>query len=293
MTLNSMTGFGRAEGQAEGWSWIIEARSVNGRGLEARFRAPAGFEGLERATREAAQALFSRGQLNVSLQMRREGAQAAIRINTALLEDYARLAETLVLEGKAAQPSADGLLSLRGVIEAAEDTVGAEARDMLGKAIGADIRAALQAMADARAQEGQGLTAILDSMLDQIEALVNEAREIAEASPTTLRDLFAERLRELVGEAASEERILQEAGVLALKSDVREELDRLAHHVGVARSHLNEGKAVGRKLEFLAQEFMREANTLCSKAATNALTVTGLKLKTTIDQMREQVQNVE
>lgn len=293
MTLKSMTGFGRAEGQTTGWSWIVEARSVNGRGLEARFRAPSGFDGLERTTRETAQRLFSRGQLNVSLQMRREGAAAAMRINTTLLEDYVRLAETLVLDGKAAQPTADGLLNLRGVIESAEDTVSAESREALEQAIGADIRAALRALADARTREGEGLASIIGAMLDQIEAGVTQARTIADATPSHLRDVFSERLRELVGEAASEDRILQEAGVLALKSDVREELDRLAHHVDTARAHLREEAAVGRKLEFLAQEFMREANTLCSKAATNALTLTGLQLKSTIDQLREQVQNVE
>jgi uncharacterized protein (TIGR00255 family) len=293
LTLSSMTGFGRAEGAMGAWSWAVEARSVNGRNLEVRFRGPPGFDGLERIAREAAQARFQRGQLNISLQARRAASQGAARINRELLQRYLELSDELTSAGHAISPSADGLLALRGVVELGEDDEDPQARAPVEAAMAAGLAEALDALKVSRLAEGKSLAAVLTGLVDQIETLSREAEtEAAEQGPA-IRDRFAKRLTELLGEAAPAERILQEAAAMAVKADVREELDRLASHVAAARALLTEDAAAGRRLDFLTQEFMREANTLCSKAATTSLTRTGLALKAAIDQFREQVQNVE
>lgn len=293
MSLSGMTGFGRAEGAAGDWSWAVEARSVNGRNLEVRFRGPPGFERIERASREAAQKRFQRGQVNVSVQARRAEGAGLVRVNSEALERYLELGRKLVEAGRAGPPSVDGLLSLRGVIEADS---GADDPDVLAaveEAMIASVEAAMSGLEGMRRQEGAALAEVLGGLVDRIGVLVGEAAAHAEAQPSILRDRFRRRLSELAGEAASEERILQEASVLAVKADVREELDRLSSHVEAARALILSNAAVGRKLDFLTQEFMREANTLCSKSALGALTAVGLDLKAVIEQFREQVQNVE
>ena len=291
--LSSMTGFARAEGAAGDWTWAVEARSVNGRNLEVRFRGPSGFDNLERIAREAAQARFQRGQINVSLQARRADGAGAIRINQDQLDRYLALAEALAKSGRAGLASADGLLGLRGVVEAAEAEDDAEARAAIEAAAGATLAQALDALKASRLAEGAALTSVLAGLIQRIEALTGEAEAEAAEQGATIRDRFARRLSELLGEAAPTDRVMQEAAVMAVKADVREELDRLAGHVAAARTLMSDGAAVGRRLDFLTQEFMREANTLCSKSATPGLTTVGLALKAAIDQLREQVQNVE
>jgi uncharacterized protein (TIGR00255 family) len=288
-----MTGFARRDGALGEWSWAVEARSVNGRSLEVRFRGPAGFDGLERAARDAAQARFSRGQLTVSLQARRAEAAGAVRINREVLERYLRLAEEYVVAGLASQPRMDGMLALRGVIENGEDEDDAEARAAVEAAMAATIAEAMDGLKTARLEEGAALERVLGGLVDRIAALADEAETEAEAQVLSIRDRANRRMAELAGEAATPERILQEAAALALKADVREELDRLSTHVAAARALMTEPAAAGRRLDFLTQEFMREANTLCSKSAASALTTTGLALKAAIDQFREQTQNVE
>jgi uncharacterized protein (TIGR00255 family) len=289
-----MTGFARAEGRADGWSWAVEARSVNGRGLETRFRGPVGFDGLERAAREGAQSLFSRGQLTVAVQARQSGGAGAIRVNTQQLERYLDLCRPYVEANRAGAPSLDGLLSLPGVIEAAADDEDPEAHSALETAIAETVSAALAALKAARVAEGAALAPVLSGLVDGIETLTAEARAEARDQPAVLKERFAKRIAELVADGGGmDERVVQEAAVMAGRADVREELDRLTAHVASARGLLAGGGAVGRRLDFLAQEFMREANTLCSKAATTALTAVGLELKAVIDQLREQVQNVE
>ncbi len=288
-----MTGFGRAEGASGAWSWAVEARSVNGRNLEVRFRGPPGFDTLERVAREAAQSRFQRGQVNVSLQARRVAAVGAAKVNRELLQRYVDLAGELVVAGDAVLPSADGLLSLRGVVEIGEEDEAPEARAAVEAAMAVSLAAALDALKVSRQAEGQALGKVLAGLVDQIEALRGEAEAEAAAQGPAIRDRFAKRLAELLGEAAPAERMVQEAAVMAVRVDVREELDRLASHVAAARALMADDAAAGRRLDFLTQEFMREANTLCSKAATTGLTRTGLALKAAIDQFREQVQNVE
>jgi uncharacterized protein (TIGR00255 family) len=291
--LSSMTGFARAEGATGAWIWAIEARSVNGRNLDVRFRAPPGFEALERIARDGAQARFQRGQITIGVQARRSDAGAAVRLNRDLLDRYVEAADELVRAGKARAPGADGLLALRGVLEAGDPEEEGEARAQAEAAMARGLAEALDGLKASRLLEGAALAAVLAGLVDSIEGLAGEAQAIADAQAGAIRDRFARRLGELVGEVAPPERVLQEAAVMAVKADVREELDRLASHVAQARSLMGAQGSVGRRLDFLTQEFMREANTLCSKSATTSLTNVGLALKAAIDQLREQVQNVE
>lgn len=288
-----MTGFARREGALGSWTWAIEARSVNGRNLEVRYRGPPGFETLERVVREIAQARFQRGQIGLSLQAKRAETTGEIRINQDLLGRYLAAVAPLVESGRASTPSADGLLALRGVIESGEPAGEIAGREALEGAITSDFERALDDLTTSRAEEGRALQGHLAGFLDQIETLVAGARSAADSQGALIRDRFARRLDDLVGEAAPQERILQEAAVMAVRADVREELDRLTAHAGAARTLLAEAMSAGRRLDFLAQEFMREANTLTAKSASPALTAIGLELKAVIDRLREQVQNVE
>jgi len=292
-TLSGMTGFGRADGAGEGWTWSVEARSVNGRNLEVRFRGPNGFDGLERAAKAAGQARFARGQVTIGVQAKRaEAGEAAVTINAAVLARYLTLANELAEDG-ATPPSADGLLALRGVIEAPEEADDPEARTAVEAAMTRTVEEALDALKASRQNEGAQLTPVLDEFIARIEALVAQAEGEAAAQVEAIRDRFTRRISELAPDAPGlEDRIFLEAAALATKADVREELDRLTAHVASARQLVASAPA-GRKLDFLMQEFMREANTLCSKSATTALTGIGLELKAVIEQLREQVQNVE
>lgn len=293
MPLSGMTGFGRAEGAAGDWSWAVEARSVNGRNLEVRFRGPPGFDGLDRAAREAAQSRFARGQVTVGVQARRSEGATEVRINEAVLERYLALGAPLVAAGRASPPALDGLLALRGVIEAVEADDDPEAQSALEAAVALSVGAALEALATSRREEGLALTSVLIGLVDKIEALVGQAWTLAEGQPAAIKERFEKRMTELAGETVGADKIVAEAAAMAVKADVREELDRLRAHVDAARGHIAADGPQGRRLDFLTQEFMREANTLCSKSALGALTTVGLELKATIEQFREQVQNVE
>ncbi|WP_041762611.1 YicC/YloC family endoribonuclease [Brevundimonas subvibrioides] len=288
-----MTGFGRADGALDGWTWTVEARSVNGRNLEVRFRGPNGFDNLERLAKAAAQARLSRGQVTLGVNARRaEGDAPTLKVNEAVLARYLALANELAEEG-ATPPSADGLLGLKGVIESDEQVDDAEARAAVEVAMAASVEAALDALKVSREREGAQLRPVIEDFTGRIETLIATAETEAAAQTEAVRERFARRMAELAPDAPGlQERIVLEAAALATKADVREELDRLHAHVASARTLLDQPPA-GRKLDFLMQEFMREANTLCSKSATTALTATGLDLKAVIEQLREQVQNVE
>ena len=292
-TLSGMTGFGRADGASGDWSWSVEARSVNGRNLEVRFRGPPGFDALERQAKASAQARLNRGQVTLGVQAKRaEQGAAALKVNQDVLNRYLVLANQLAEEG-ATPPSADGLLSLRGVLEAPEEADDAEVRAAVEAAIAVSIEEALDALKLSREREGEQLRPVVSGFIDAIAVLVTQAESEAVAQSDHIRERFARRMAELAPDAPGlEERIFLEAAALATKADVREELDRLTAHVSSARTLLQQPPA-GRKLDFLMQEFMREANTLCSKSATTALTGIGLELKAVIEQLREQVQNVE
>jgi uncharacterized protein (TIGR00255 family) len=288
-----MTGFARIDAALGDWSWAVEARSVNGRSLDVRYRGPPGFEALERACREAAQRRFQRGQIGVSLQARRIDAAPRLKIDEDLLALYLALSERLVAEGRTGPPTADGLMALPGVLRMAGQEEAGKTREALEAAMAASLDQAIDALAAARDAEGRAVHAIVAGRLDRIAALVETARSEASLQPQLIRSRFERRLAELVAEVAGEERIVQEAAVLAAKADVQEELDRLDGHLAAARGLLAQGGAAGRRLDFLTQEFMREANTLTAKSASQALTAAGLDLKVVIDQMREQAANVE
>lgn len=288
-----MTGFGRADGAAGDWSWSVEARSVNGRTLELRFRGPPGFDNLERLAKASAQARLQRGQVTLGVQARRtEAAGAALQVNEAVLARYLELANQLAEDG-CTPPSADGLLALRGVLDVADEEQDPDAQAALEIQIAATIDQALDALKASREREGGQLEPVIGGFIDRIETLVAQAETEAAAQTDAIRERFSRRMTELAPDAPGlEDRIFLEAAALATKADVREELDRLGAHVASARTLLQQPPA-GRKLDFLMQEFMREANTLCSKSATTALTGIGLELKAVIEQLREQVQNVE
>ena len=293
MTLSGMTGFARQEGRSGAWSWAVEARSVNGRTLEVRFRGPPGFDNLERLAREAAQSRFQRGQIGLNVQAKRADTAGQARVNLELLERYLILGEPLVAAGRVALPTIDGLLALRGVIEAGDEDDDPEARASIESVMSQSLVVALDALKISRLAEGAMLSGLMAGFLDKIESLVSFAQTEATGQPQVIKQRFERRLVELAGEAATMDRIVQEAAVMAVKADVREELDRLGGHVAAGRALLTDKGAAGRRLDFLTQEFMREANTLCSKSATPALTAVGLDLKAVIDQFREQAQNVE
>ena len=251
--LSGMTGFGRADGAGEGWTWSVEARSVNGRNLEIRFRGPNGFDALERSTKTAGQARFARGQISVGVQAKRDAAgEAAVTINAPVLARYLTLANELAEDG-ATPPSADGLLALRGVIEAPEEVDDPEARAALEAAMLGTVERALDALKVSRLNEGAQLTPVIEDFIARIEALVAQAESEAAAQVEAIRDRFTRRITELAPDAPGlEDRIFLEAAALATKADVREELDRLAAHVSSARQLVVSAPA-GRKLDFLLQ----------------------------------------
>lgn len=289
--LSGMTGFGRAEGASGVWAWTIEARSVNGRSLEVRAKTPQGSDALDRAARDEAQKRFQRGQVGVTVQLRQAEGAISVAINQPVLDAYLAVARGLVEQGAAA-PTADGLLAMKGVLDAGDSTD--DGRAAAEPAILRDLAAALDALKAARLDEGSRLRPLLEGFLDRIAALTTTARADADAQTAAIRERFAKRVEELTdGAPGLEDRIFQEAAMMAARADVREELDRLDAHTASARALIADGGAVGRRLDFLTQEFMREANTLCSKAATLTLTSAGLDLKAAIEQLREQVQNVE
>lgn len=289
--LSGMTGFGRAEGASGDWAWTIEARSVNGRSLEVRAKSPQGADALDRSARDEAQKRFQRGQVGITIQLRQAEGTVSVAINQTVLDAYLTAAQGLMDQGASA-PRADGLLALKGVLDAGD--AAEDGRAAVEPLVARDIAVALDGLKAARLDEGARLRPVLEGFLDRIAELTAAARRDADVQTAAIRERFTKRVEELTdGGAGLEDRIFQEAAMLAARADVREELDRLDAHTASARALIADGGAVGRRLDFLTQEFMREANTLCSKAATLALTSGGLDLKATIEQFREQVQNVE
>jgi uncharacterized protein (TIGR00255 family) len=295
-----MTGYARAQGADERRRWVWEARSVNGRNLELRCRVPQGFDRLENPARTAAGARLKRGNVALSLTVTSEAKAKPLRINRALLAELGVLVEEVRKSTGAAAPAADGLLRVRGVIEEEDESAAesVEALAALDAAVMRTLGEALQGLANARAGEGKALAGVLEGHVDEIEGLCRRAAERAQAQIGVVRQRFESQLGELLDRvpSLSEERFAQETALLVGKADVREELDRLTAHVAQARSLLHEARPdnpVGRKFDFLCQEFNREANTLCSKSADIELTRIGIDLKGAIERMREQVQNVE
>ncbi|HUL09424.1 MAG TPA: YicC/YloC family endoribonuclease [Candidatus Acidoferrum sp.] len=299
MPIASMTGFARAEGADAadlhpGLHWAWEVKSVNGRNLDVRCRLPPGFEALESPARAALAERFKRGNFALTLTLARGGEPPRARINRELLDQLIALAGDL--GGRTERPRLDSLLGVRGVVEVVEEAEPTEEqRAVRLTRMNETLARALAALDAMRHEEGARLAALVGQHLDAIEALRQRAAATAAAQPAALKARLKAQLDALLeaSPALPEERLAQEAALLVTKADVREELDRLAAHVAAARKLLAEGGAVGRKFDFLCQEFNREANTLCSKSADVELTAIGLELKAAIDQLREQVQNIE
>jgi uncharacterized protein (TIGR00255 family) len=295
MTLKSMTGFGRSSGVHGETSWQWEARSINGRNLELRFRLPSGLEGLEIKARSYCQERFARGNATLNLTMRRESGQLVIRLNEPALAQALAAAERARAITQMPAPSLETLLAMRGVVEVVENEETEEAQARLEEALLVGLKAAAGELMAARAAEGARLTEIIANQLRQIAGLVDRAANAAARQPEAIAQRLTEQVGRLVetGAGLDPERLHQEALLLAAKADIQEELDRLRAHVAAGNELLAQDQPAGRRLEFLAQEFNREANTLCAKASDIEISRAGLELKTVIDQLREQVQNIE
>ncbi|WAC48677.1 YicC family protein [Asticcacaulis sp. SL142] len=298
MALYSMTGFARRDGRHSDdlgeTRWTIEVRSVNGRSLDVKCRYPAGYEHLDRLAKELCKVKFQRGQIAVNFQIITDALRAVVTINESMIDFYLRAGDGLIKSGRVEPPRWDGLLSLRGVLEtAADDDTVDEGRAFEASLID-DLNNVLEDLKAARGHEGEALLHILNHHLETLTISRHNAEALAGQQLTHIRERFERRLTEIMGDTAEfQDRILQEAAVLGVKADVTEELDRLRAHIEAAHALLGADTSQGRKLDFLAQEFMREANTLCSKSTLTELTAIGLNLKSTIDQFREQIQNVE
>lgn len=287
-----MTGFARVDTSLEHRRWTWEVKSVNARGLELRFRLPQGFEALEPSLRKAAKESLSRGSVNVNLTMRNERSEGRMQINEQALNDAIVMTKRVADSMDAAAPRPEAILALRGVMEPADETE--EDTTELNAALASSFGQVLEALTKARSEEGAAMAKVLGAQFDEISHLVADAAKNASATPAAIRDKIAAQLKELLDDAnLPEERLAQEAALLAVKADVREEIDRLNSHIEAGRALLGQAGPVGRQLDFLSQEFNREANTLCSKASDMGLKRIGLDLKKVIDQMREQVQNIE
>ena len=290
-----MTGYARVDGAGDGIAWTWEAKSVNGRGLDVRCRLPPGMDSFEPSVRSALSGRMARGSVSVSLAVSRPDGAVRPHVNREFLDSLLEMARSYAAAAGAPPPRLEALLSVRGVIETAErEETEAEREERAGAILGSFDRVA-EELVDARRREGEHLEAIVRERLAEIEALMSEAAGLASLQPGKLRTRLAEQIRELAGEApaVTDDRVAQEIALLLTKYDVREELDRIAAHLAQAWALVEAGGAVGRRLDFLAQELNREANTVCAKAADNELSRVGLELKTVIDRLREQAQNLE
>ncbi|RYZ14011.1 MAG: YicC family protein [Alphaproteobacteria bacterium] len=292
--IRGMTGFGRAQGQADWGAWVWEARSVNGKSVDLRTNFPPGCEAVDFEARRRVKDRFARGSFQLQLRIDWTRDAAATAIDTRELARLARLSRQWARSGSGVQPASfDGLLNAAGVAKGPSRTSNA-VDETTAKEILAGLDQALDMLAGARQREGEGLLQLFNAMLAQIEQLVAQSTEFAAKQPELVRERFRARLADIAKDASIDaDRIAQEVLVMATRADVREELDRLTAHINSARGMLAAGEAAGRKLDFLCQELNREANTLCSKSASLELTNAGLALKSLIDQFREQVQNVE
>ncbi len=295
MALSSMTGFARGHGVSGSSAWAGEIKSVNGKGLDLRLRIPQGWDSIEVPVRARAAETLTRGSIQAALTVDRSGAQPVVRVNTAVLD--AVLATIRQLSGKieAAPPSLDGLLALKSVIEVSDSEEREDERRGADAAVINGFAEVIAALGEMRRHEGAALGRVLAARLGEIAALAKRAEDVPGRRPEAIKARLAEQIATLLAQSErfDPDRLHQEAIMIATKADVREELDRLAAHVAQAQHLIAQGGAVGRRLDFLAQELNREANTLCAKANDVELTNIGLELKATVEQFREQVQNVE
>ncbi|MCX8280492.1 YicC family protein [Phyllobacterium sp. 0TCS1.6C] len=295
MSLQSMTGFARHLRTVAGAQMSWEIKSVNGKGLDVRFRLPPGFEGIEQKARALFGQHFKRGNFQAGLTIEGRGDAGRPIVNEPLLRELAAIAERLREEHNLARPTPEGLMGLRGVLEAPQNVPEPKEQAELESAALVVLGEALELLAQTRRAEGRALGTILGAQVDAVEALVARAKLDPSRSIEAIKARLAAQVTLLLDAAPAldADRLHMEAAFLATKADIQEELDRLEMHVAAARALLDDGNGVGRKLDFLTQEFNREANTLCSKANAASITSIGLDLKAAVDQLREQVQNLE
>jgi uncharacterized protein (TIGR00255 family) len=295
LPIASMTGFARAEGTTGDFHWTWELKSVNGRNLDIRCRLPAGYEQIDSFVRSRAAEALKRGNLSINLTVNDTASQGKLAVNREALDQILAAANELAAKTKAEPPRLDGLLGLKGVLEIELPEIDEAETARRSEALQQGFAKAVAGLEDMRRVEGKRLSDLILAHLDEIERLRLAAAATAGAQPLAIRQKLEKQIAELLQGLTPlpEERLAQEAAMLAGKADVREELDRLAAHVAAARDLMRNGGAVGRKLDFLCQEFNREANTLCSKSADIGLTNLGIELKAAIEQLREQIQNIE
>ncbi|KPF96868.1 hypothetical protein IP86_15350 [Rhodopseudomonas sp. AAP120] len=295
MSLSSMTGFARSHGSSGAYSFEWELKSVNAKGFDFRLRIPQGWDDIEAELRKRAADALSRGTVYANLTVKRADAGSTVRINEEVLTSVLKVASELAGRVDAVAPSIDGLMAIKGVIEVSEPEAD-EAEDKAARsAVVASFAQALASLIEMRKREGATLGAVLTQRLDEIETLAKKAEAAPGRKPEAIKARLAEQVAALLetSERFDADRLHQEAIMLATKADIREELDRIASHVAQAREMLSKGGAVGRRLDFLSQEFNREVNTCCSKSIDLELTNTGLAMKNVVEQFREQVQNLE
>lgn len=295
MALSSMTGFARGHGTSRAYNWAWELKSVNAKGLELRLRLPPGWDVVEAPVRALAAEILVRGTIHGNLTVSREGVPPVVRVNEAVLSAVLDTLGDLSGRIEAAPPTLDGILALKGVVEIVDQDESEEERRAAEAAVVAGFGVAVAALAEMRRLEGEMLGRVLVARLDEIAALVAQAEATPGRRPEAIKARLAEQIAALLAtsDRFDADRLHQEAVLIATKADIREELDRLSSHVGQARGLLLQGGAVGRRLDFLAQELHRESNTLCAKANDVELTNIGLALKSVVEQFREQVQNLE
>ncbi len=295
MALSSMTGFARSHGTSGPYSFEWELKSVNAKGFDLRMRLPPGFDEIEAVARKRAGELLSRGTVYANLTVKRANALSAIRVNEDVLNAILRIASDVAGKIDAVAPSIDGLLAIKGVIEVVEPESD-EAEDKAAKAAVTDsFDHALKSLIDMRKREGVALGHILEQRMSEIETLAKTAEAAPSRKPDAIRARLGEQIAALLdtSDRFDADRLHQEAIMIAAKADIREELDRIASHIAQVREMIGKGGAVGRRLDFLAQEFNREVNTCCSKSNDLDLTNAGLAMKNVVEQFREQVQNLE
>ncbi|MBB5051355.1 uncharacterized protein (TIGR00255 family) [Afipia massiliensis] len=295
MALSSMTGFARSHGTSGPYAFEWELKSVNAKGFDFRLRVPAGWDDVETAARKRATELLSRGTVYANLTVKRTGAASVVRINEDVLSSILKVAGEISARTDAVAPSVDGLLGIKGVLEVVEPESDETEMQTARAAVSASFEQALQSLIDMRKREGTSLGQILTQRMDEIERLAQRAEAAPGRKPEAIRARLAEQIAVLLetSDRFDADRLSQEALMIAAKADIREELDRIASHIAQTRELLGKGGAVGRRLDFLAQEFNREVNTTCSKSNDIELTNTGLEMKSVVEQFREQVQNLE
>jgi uncharacterized protein (TIGR00255 family) len=295
MALSSMTGFARSHGTSGPYAFEWELKSVNAKGFDLRMRLPPGWDEIEAPARKRATEVLSRGTVYANLNVKRAGALSTVRVNEEVLAGLVKIAGQLAGRIDAVAPSIDGLLAIKGVIEVVEPESDEEEDKAAKLAVAMAFDEALTALVEMRKREGVTLGEILSQRMNEIESLAKQAEAAPGRRPEAIKARLAEQIAALLesSDRFDSDRLNQEALLIAAKADIREELDRIASHISQAREMIGKGGAVGRRLDFLAQEFNREVNTCCSKSNDLELTNTGLAMKNVVEQFREQVQNLE